>query len=277
MPATLGRLAVVMPAFNESDGLADFLRDIDAHVAPLAGSVVYVVVDDASDPPLDGVVRFVGPSLAGEVELLRHATNRGHGPSALDAYRRGLELLPDLVVHVDGDGQIHGSDTARLVQALLLAPSRQVAHAVRRHRTDPWFRRLISRAIGSALSWGRGEVVDANTPFRAYRPVLLRELLAHTPTDALVPHLHFTLLEDRLGQAPTRVAVEHRARRGDDSTGTTWQGLASKVHLPTLRLLRFCGRAALEVLAARRTRAGVTAFASPSLPATQVTAASHPA
>ncbi len=243
-PATLDRLAVVMPAFNESDGLADFLRDIDAHVAPLARSVVYVVVDDASDPPLDSVIRFVGPSLRGEVELLHHDTNRGHGPSALDAYRRGLALLPDLVVHLDGDGQILGSDAARLVQALLCSPTQHVAHAVRRCRTDPWFRRVISSAVGSVLSWGRGDVVDANTPFRAYRPVLLRELLAHTPGDALVPHIHFTLLEDRLGQAPARVAVEHRSRRGDDSTGTTWQGLASKVHLPSWRLLRFCGRAA---------------------------------
>jgi undecaprenyl-phosphate 4-deoxy-4-formamido-L-arabinose transferase len=254
-----------MPAYNESDGLTDFLCDIDHHVSRLAESLVYVVVDDASSPSLESVVRFAAQSLKGRVDFLRNERNRGHGPTALTAYRRGLSHNPDLVVHVDGDGQISGADVAHLVLAMEGA---NVAHGVRRHRTDPWFRRMLTAALGLVVNGAPPGPLDVNTPFRAYRPGPLVRLLSLTPAESLVPHVHFTLLERRLGWLSTPVEVEHRARRGEVTIGTTWRGVASRVNLPSLRLLRFCWRAASEVRAQAPTRAGLSA--DPALPVVEI-------
>jgi dolichol-phosphate mannosyltransferase len=247
-------VAVVMPAYNESDGLSEFLRDIDEHVASMVRSLDYVIVDDASDPPLESVTRFVAPTLRGTVHLLTNEVNRGHGPSALTAYRQGLALGADLVVHVDGDGQISGADVARLLEAASDAP---VVHGVRRSRTDPWYRRILSRATGLLVSRGH-DGCDSNTPFRIYRPEPLSQLVLLTPQDSLVPHIHFTLLERRLGWDPQSVAVTHRSRRGRVSTGTTWRGAAAHFKLPSAHLIAFCARAAREVVQQRHARAHVT-------------------
>jgi undecaprenyl-phosphate 4-deoxy-4-formamido-L-arabinose transferase len=178
----------------------------------------------------------------------------------LTAYRRGLCHEPDVLVHLDGDGQISGADVARLVLATQRA---DIAHGVRRNRTDPWFRRLLTSALGLVAGRSRYGLIDVNTPFRAYRPDHLLQLLRLTPTESLVPHVHFTLLERRLGWAPTPVEVEHCTRRGEGAIGTTWRGLASRVNLPSLHLLRFCWRATKEVRAQAATRADLRADPAP--------------
>lgn len=65
--AKLRKLVVVMPAYNESDGLPEFLRDVDWHVSSLAESVTFVVVDDASSPSLEAAVRMAAQHSAGTV------------------------------------------------------------------------------------------------------------------------------------------------------------------------------------------------------------------
>ena len=261
----LRKLVVVMPAYNEGDGLADFLSEVDRHLSPLAESLVLVVVDDASNPSLEAVTSGAAQSLTARVDFLRNKHNRGHGPTALTAYRRGLGHHPDLLVHVDGDGQISGADVARLVLAM---ESADTAHGVRRNRTDPWFRRLLTRALGLVAGGGRPAPFDVNTPFRAYRPGPLARLLQLTPVESLVPHVHFTLIERRLGWASSQVEVEHRVRRGKSATGTTWRGFASRANLPSVHLLRFSWRAAKEVLAQTPTRAGLGA--DPVQPAVEI-------
>lgn len=262
-PAGLRKLVVVMPAYNEHDGLLEFLRELSHHVAPLAESVVFVVVDDASNPSLEEVAKVAAPSLAGRVDFLRNRHNRGHGPTALSAYLRGLCHDPDLLVHVDGDGQISGADVARLVLAM---EGSDIVHGVRRNRTDPWFRRVLTKTLALLVGGGRVGPLDVNTPFRAYRPDPLKQVLGLTPAESLVPHVHFTLLERRLGWASTPVEVEHRVRRGGSTVGTTWRGgLTSWVNLPSLHLLRFCWLATTEVRAQAVTRASLGASPAPQI------------
>jgi dolichol-phosphate mannosyltransferase len=247
----VGSLVVVMPAYNESDGLHDFLQDLDASLSPLARELTFVVVDDASQPPLESAVRFVAPALKGAVHVVRSRRNRGHGPSALAAYAHGLSHRPDLLLHVDGDGQISGDDAARLVLAAA-AQGSDVVHGVRLRRVDPWFRRLLTRAVGLVLASADGSPADANSPFRAYRPEALRLLVALTPADSLVPHLHFSRSSHRAGLTTTCVEVAHRPRRGSVATGTTWRGLGARLNLPSARLIGFCLRAGWEVARHRR-------------------------
>lgn len=222
-----------MPAFNEAEGIRGFVDEIREHVTPLAARVTFVVADDRST---DGTAA----SLANldDVDVQTQPVNRGHGPTALAAYRAGLDLHPDLVVHVDGDGQFLGDDIARVITAAL-STGADVVHGVRHSRTDPWYRRALTGGVGAVIAVMAGRrVPDVNTPLRAYRPAVLRSLMDAVPADALVPHVHFSLAEARSGLAVRYVRVRSIPRRGTSTAGTMW-GSGVKVALPPARLRRF--------------------------------------
>lgn len=240
---TFRHLAVVMPAFNEADGIRSFIDEIRACVSPLAERVTFHIADDRST---DATARVFADAADVAVEV--QPLNRGHGPTALAAYRGGLAADPDVLVHVDGDGQFHGSDFSRLITALA-AEDADVVHGVRDGRTDPWYRRVLTGAVGLLIAVAAGRrIPDVNTPLRAYRPETIRVLIDATPADASVPHVHFSLAEVRAGFTVRYLRVASIPRRGTSTTGTMW-GRGNAVGLPPKRLRRFVRIALAEAWA----------------------------
>ncbi|GAA2043838.1 hypothetical protein GCM10009819_33230 [Agromyces tropicus] len=234
-----------MPAYNEAEGLPGFLAEIHEHLAPLAERLEIVVVNDRSTDDTSRVLHDLAADLPGLV-VVDAEVNRGHGPTALAAYRAGLERSPDLVLHVDGDGQFHGADLARVVRASG-STGADVVHGVRRGREDPWFRRVLTGAVGLVVAAAVGRrVPDVNTPLRAYRPATLTALLEGVPADALVPHVHFSLAEVRRDDLVRYVEVASLPRRGSNQTGTMW-GVERPPKLPPKRLRQFAVASAAEL------------------------------
>jgi dolichol-phosphate mannosyltransferase len=91
------RIAVVIPAFNVASyvgqvvkGLPDFVDDV-------------IVVDDASrDESAEALTAIRDPRL----EVVRHATNQGVGGAMVTGFRVALRRGADIVVKMDGDGQM---------------------------------------------------------------------------------------------------------------------------------------------------------------------------
>ena len=232
---SIGHAALVMPAYNEADGIAGFIVELREHLAPVVERLDILVVDDRST---DATAAVVADLALDGVRVLTQARNRGHGPTALAAYRAALEVAPDVVVHIDGDGQFDGADVSRVLQALG-AELADVVHGVRRGRSDPWYRRALSSGLRLSVRpfAGRG-IPDINTPLRAYRPDVLRVLVDAVGEDAIVPHVHFSLAEARAGMRVRYVAVRSLPRRGAVATGTMW-GAAGRAALPPKRLRSF--------------------------------------
>ncbi|QDZ15000.1 glycosyltransferase family 2 protein [Humibacter ginsenosidimutans] len=240
----LPALTVVMPAYNEAQGLPEFVREVAEAVRPHTDRLRIVVVDDRSTDGTGDVLDALALELP-ELIVVRSPKNQGHGPTALAAYRAGLETHPDAVLHVDGDGQFVGDDFPRVIDALEHV---QVVHGVRTGRDEPWFRRLLTGSVGLGVAvLARGRVPDVNTPLRLYRAGTLRRLLDACPSDALVPHVHFSIAEQRHHVTRAFVPVRSIPRRGDSSTGTMWGAAPAKPKLPPKRLLQFSARAAREV------------------------------
>lgn len=238
---TVTHLAIVMPAFNEAEGIRGFIDEIREHVAPLAERVTFVVADDRSTDATVEALQGIA-----DVHVEPQAVNRGHGPTALAAYRAGLALEPDLLLHVDGDGQFVGPDFSRLILASE-STGADVVHGVRHSRTDPWYRRLLTGCVGLLVATAAGRrVPDVNTPMRAYRPQALRALLDAVPTELLVPHVHFSLAEARGGFAVRYLSVKSIPRRGASTSGTMWGG-GVKALVPPPRLRAFARDALREV------------------------------
>lgn len=230
-------LAIVMPAYNEAEGIRGFIDELREHVSPLADELSFVVADDRSTDD----TRFVFDDVD-DVDVQSQPANRGHGPTALAAYRAGLALSPDALIHIDGDGQFLGDDVARVARALDTTGA-DVVHGVRRGRTDPWYRKALTGAVGLLVATACGRrVPDVNTPLRAYRPAAARTLVDAVPADALVPHVHFSLAEARGGFAVRYVRVRSIPRRGASTTGTMW-GRATGLRLPPARLRAFVRQA----------------------------------
>ncbi len=231
-------LAFAIPAYNEADGIAEFLHEVDECFRDWDGDVTFVVVDDRSTDATLEVLERTRPALSAELRLVTMEENSGHGPAVLRAYREAIATGADVTLQVDGDGQFGGRDVRRVADDLSHS-GLDVTIAKRRDRCDPWFRKILTRLLRVYLQQRAGlKVMDPNCPLRAYRSPVLEALLANVPARATVPNVYLAVLGDRAGLPTGELVVEHRDRRGDSAQGTTWGKRQRRVAIPK-RLLIF--------------------------------------
>ncbi len=97
MSAQQPSIAVVIPAYRVASHVGSVIAEVPASVRHI------IVVDDASpDPIQDVLAKIVEPRLI----VLRHEVNRGVGGAMKTGFQKALDLGVDIVVKVDGDGQM---------------------------------------------------------------------------------------------------------------------------------------------------------------------------
>ncbi len=238
-------LAFAIPAYNEGDGIAGFLREVDGCFKDWDGDVTIVVADDRSTDGMAAVLEEVRPELESQLRVVTMEENSGHGPTVLRAYREAIDTGAAVTLQVDGDGQFEADDIRRVADDICNSGA-HVAIAVRRGRMDPWFRRLLTRVLRLFLRQRIGlRVMDPNCPLRAYQSPVLEVLLEHVPVAAAVPNVYLAVLADRAALSTVELVVEHRERRGSASQGTMWGKRQRKIAIPR-RLIVFVWRAFLE-------------------------------
>ncbi len=104
------RVVAVVPAFNEGAHVADVIRRMPEYVDHI------IVVDDCSSDDTSAVARGVGDA---RVEVLRQPQQSGVGGAMIAGLRRALERQADLIVKVDGDGQMDPAQIATLLKPLV--------------------------------------------------------------------------------------------------------------------------------------------------------------
>lgn len=105
-------IAVVLPAYNEAARITETLRGLPDYVRHI------IVVDDCSRDATSDVVR----SIAAEdprIELIRHEKNQGVGGAMITGLTRAKELRAQLIVKMDGDGQMSPADLPALLRPLI--------------------------------------------------------------------------------------------------------------------------------------------------------------
>ena len=172
--ATQPRIAVVVPCFRVSRQIVDLLTRIGPEVARI------LVVDDACPERTgDLVERNCSDS---RVTVLRHKENRGVGGALVTGYRAALADGADIVVKVDGDGQMDPRAIKRLV-ASIASGRADYAKGNRFHELE-YLRamprvRLIGNALLSLVSKaasGYWDVMDPTNGYTAIHRAALREL-----------------------------------------------------------------------------------------------------
>jgi hypothetical protein len=167
-----GKVAVLVPAYNEADSLGDVLRRIPESVCGRETSVL--VVDDGSRDETGEVAARHGAAVA------RHVINRGGGAAVRTGYRLLVDSEADIVVTLDADGQHLPSEMDRLVKPVLDGEvavahgSRVLGRADRNHVAREigivFFNRVVSLIT-------RTHVTDCSNGYRAVRTDVLPQLV----------------------------------------------------------------------------------------------------
>jgi|1048.fasta_scaffold72329_2 dolichol-phosphate mannosyltransferase len=232
-----------MPVFNESEGIADFICELNDSL--LQYSPMFIIIDDKSTDMTVYEVKRVQENTEINIKLLPNKQNLGHGQSTIRAISAGVKHA-ELVVTIDGDGQFYGTDVRKGLE-LFMRSKFDILEGVRISRSDPWYRKLITFLLKYLVFIKSGKICqDANTPLRYYRSNSLQKLLKMVPNETLIPNLYVSIISRRSELAIGNFVARSRDRRGRVKSGSTW-GKTGTI-IPNSRLVRFIFRAFKEFI-----------------------------
>ena len=167
-----GKVAILIPAYNEVDNIEHVLAKLPARVCDRATAVL--VVDDGSRDGTGDVAE------AGGAVVARHVINRGGGAALRTGYRLLSDSGAEVVVTIDADGQHLPEEMPRLVEPVLSGEV-DMAHGSRvlgeaepntraRELGIVFFNRLVSLIT-------RTKVSDCSNGYRAVRASVLPQLV----------------------------------------------------------------------------------------------------
>lgn len=105
-------IAVVIPCYKVKEHILDVISNIGNEVRRI------YVVDDACT---DGSGKFVEDNLNDErVHVIYHDINEGVGGAVMTGYRAAIDDGVDIIVKVDGDGQMDPRELPRLIYPILV-------------------------------------------------------------------------------------------------------------------------------------------------------------
>ena len=108
--SALKRVAVIVPAYNVEKHICGVVSTI-----PLLVEKIIVVDDGSTDRTVDEVLSLHDPRLI----LLRHERNRGVGAAMVTGYTKAVDLDMEVLVKMDGDGQMRPEHLPGLVRPLV--------------------------------------------------------------------------------------------------------------------------------------------------------------
>lgn len=107
----MAQVAVVIPSYKVTNHILEVLEEIGPEVAK-----IYVIDDACPENSGDFVEKNNNDK---RVQVLRHLENQGVGGAVITGYRAALADGADIVVKVDGDGQMDPKLIPRLISPIL--------------------------------------------------------------------------------------------------------------------------------------------------------------
>lgn len=105
-------LVVVIPAYKVEKKIATTIERVPAFIRHI------VVVDDASPDETEKIVSQLAEKDS-RIILISHEENQGVGGAMLTGFKKALELDAQIVIKIDGDGQMSDYDLALLLEPLI--------------------------------------------------------------------------------------------------------------------------------------------------------------
>lgn len=210
-PAALGRVLVVVPAYNERDCIAAVVDEVSA------AGFDCLVVDDGSRDDTAEIAAAHGAA------VVRLPINLGVGGALRTGFRYAADHGADTVVQVDADGQHVADHIRHLLDALvdsdatgrpldMVIGSRFLGERTYRMTI---VRRLCVRLLSTVIrASGKVTVTDPTSGFRAIRHPLLDAYASDFPAQYLGDTFEAVLVAARRGYRIGEIGVEMRERQG---------------------------------------------------------------
>ncbi len=166
------KIAVAIPCYK----VEQHLEQVVSGLPPLID--IILLVDDCSP---DGTPALVDRLADGSrIVAIHHPQNKGVGGAMKTAFRKAMEMEADVVVKLDGDGQMDASYIAPLVEALEGADFAKGNRLFNRQmlRRMPAIRRIGNMGVGFMVKAASGywNVSDPVNGFFAIRTKTLRQM-----------------------------------------------------------------------------------------------------
>lgn len=168
-------VAVVIPCYNVSSHIAGVVGGIPPGVRHI------IAVNDCSRDDTGQVLARLAEEHP-RLHVVTHARNRGVGGATLSGFEKALELEADIVVKMDGDGQMDPNQLPKLLQPLLEGRAAYAKGNRFRKSSDflamPPLRKLGNVALTflTRMASGYWHVFDPQNGYLAIDGTVLRQL-----------------------------------------------------------------------------------------------------
>jgi glycosyltransferase involved in cell wall biosynthesis len=175
-------ISVVIPAFKVSRHLRNLLQRIGEEVTHI------IVVDDFC-PEESGKIALDLSKTDTRISVIFHDQNMGVGGAVKSGYTKALALESDIIVKLDGDGQMNPEDILKLIDPIL-NDSANYSKGNRFYDVEAILQMPRIRILGnlvlsfiSKLSTGYWMLFDPNNGFTAISSKTLRNVPLHKVDD----------------------------------------------------------------------------------------------
>jgi len=208
-------VAIVIPAYRVAAHIEQVVRGLPGWVSSI------VVVDDASPDAVSEIVQRLAAADP-RIELVRHEHNQGVGGAVCSGYRRALERGAQIVVKMDGDGQMDPGYLRRLIAPIVRGDA-DYTKGNRFHHSDDLRQMPLVRLIGNAalgflvrLSSGYWNLYDPTNGYTAIHHQALSSLRLETMARDYFFESHMLGELGLLGACTSDVPIP--ARYGDEAS-----------------------------------------------------------
>ncbi len=179
-------IVAVIPCYRVEREIQSVLQDVPSYIKHI------VVVDDASPDSTRDLVT-ASAKIDSRILLMRHASNRGVGGAMITGYKKALELGAQVVVKIDGDGQMDVDHLPVLLKPLIEGKADYTKgnrfRDFKSLQQMPFIRRVgnMGLAFLAKAATGYWNMFDPTNGFNAIRA----EVLAQLPLDKIDPTYYF--------------------------------------------------------------------------------------
>jgi glycosyltransferase involved in cell wall biosynthesis len=192
------QVSVVIPAFNEQDGIADVVSGVRSQ----ARWCEVLVVDDGSSDATAARAEAAG------ARVLRHPYNKGNGAAVKTGIRTAAG---EIVLLMDADGQ---HDPEEIATVLAPMGTHDMVIGARSRRDQDWLRAFGNALFQRFASWLTGRPIpDLTSGFRSARRARLLDIIHLLPNGFSYPTTS-CLAFLKAGHSVTFVPVKARRRIG---------------------------------------------------------------
>ena len=168
-------IATVIPAYRVE-------RDIEAVLQNLPAYIKHIIVVDDASPDSSADLVAGAAKKDGRITLIRHTENQGVGGAMVSGFRKAIELGAQIVIKIDGDGQMDPAHIPALITPLIQGKADYVKGNRFRDfqslQKMPFIRRIGNLGLSflTKAATGYWNIFDPANGFFAIRTELLTQL-----------------------------------------------------------------------------------------------------